>query len=61
MYEVEAVCDRVMFLSRGKVLLEGDPRALTREQGAASLDDLFVQVAHEALHEAGPTPAGAAP
>jgi ABC-2 type transport system ATP-binding protein len=52
MYEVEAVCDRVMFLSRGKVLLDGDPKQLTRDHGAASLDDLFVQVAHEALHDA---------
>ena len=25
MNEVEAVCDRVLFLSRGKVLLEGNP------------------------------------
>ena len=25
MYEVEAVCDRVLFLSRGRILLEGDP------------------------------------
>ena len=63
MYEVEAVCDRVMFLSRGKVLLQGDPRQLTRDHGAASLDDLFVQVAHEALHDAagGPQPMVAAP
>jgi ABC-2 type transport system ATP-binding protein len=52
MYEVEAVCDRVMFLSRGKVLLQGDPKRLPGEHGAASLDDLFVQVAHEALHDA---------
>jgi len=49
MYEVEAVCDRVLFLSRGKILLEGDPKALPHEHGAASLDDLFVAVAHEAL------------
>ena len=59
MYEVQAVCDRVMFLSRGKVLLQGDPKTLTREHGAASLDDLFVQVAHEALYGA-PVAAGAA-
>src|SRR6202011_476391 len=44
MYEVEAVCDRVLFLSRGRILLEGDPKTLTREHGAASLEDLFVQV-----------------
>src|SRR5580700_45338 len=53
MYEVEAVCDRVLFLSRGRILLEGDPKTLPREHGAASLDDLFVAVAHEALHEGG--------
>ena len=33
-------------------LLEGDPKTLPREHGAASLDDLFVQVAHEALARA---------
>jgi ABC-2 type transport system ATP-binding protein len=49
MYEVEAVCDRVLFLSRGKVVLEGDPKTLPQAHGAASLDDLFVAVAHEAL------------
>ncbi len=50
MVEVEAVCDRVLFLSRGKIVLEGDPKTLPHEHGAASLDDLFVNVAHEALH-----------
>ncbi len=49
MYEVEAVCDRVMFMSRGRILLEGDPRTLPREHGSASLDDLFVAVAHHSL------------
>jgi ABC-2 type transport system ATP-binding protein len=49
MYEVEAVCDRVLFLASGKVVLEGDPKTLPHQHGAASLDDLFVQVAHEAL------------
>jgi ABC-2 type transport system ATP-binding protein len=47
MHEVETVCDRVLFLSRGRVLLEGDPRTLPREHGAASLDALFIQLAHE--------------
>ena len=28
MYEVEDVCDRVLFLSHGKILLQGDPRTL---------------------------------
>jgi len=49
MAEVEEVCDRVLFLSRGRVLLEGDPRTLPGERGAASLDDLFVKLAREPL------------
>ena len=28
MYEVEEVCDRVLFMSRGQMLLEGDPKTL---------------------------------
>ena len=51
MYEVEAVCDRVLFLSHGRIVLQGDPKTLPGEHGAASLDDLFVAVAHETLHE----------
>lgn len=49
MYEVAEVCHRVLFLSRGRILLEGAPDALIREHGAANLEDLFVEVAHEAL------------
>ena len=49
MHEVQAVCDRVLFLSRGRVLLEGDPNTLPQEHGAASLEDLFIRVAREPL------------
>ena len=49
MYETEAVCDRVLFLSRGKILLAGSPRALLREHGMATLEDLFIAVAREPL------------
>ena len=51
MYEVQAVCDRVLFLSRGRILLEGDPKTLPEEHGVESLDDLFVAVAQETLHQ----------
>ena len=47
MYEVTEVCDRVLFLSHGKVLLEGEPEKLMADHGAANLEDLFVAVAHE--------------
>ncbi len=49
MYEVEAVCDRVLFLSRGRILLEGDPRTLPGLHGAATLEELFIRVAREPL------------
>lgn len=49
MNEVEEVCDRVLFLSHGKVLLEGDPKTLPREHGKGTLEDLFITVAREPL------------
>ena len=52
MYEVEEVCDRVLFLSHGKILLAGDPRALPAQHGARSLEELFIQLAREPLHTA---------
>ena len=49
MHEVEDVCDRVLFLSHGRILLEGDPKTLPREHGKETLDDLFIAVAREPL------------
>jgi ABC-2 type transport system ATP-binding protein len=49
MYEVEQTCDRVLFLSRGRILLEGDPKALPHAHGAASLEELFIRLAREPL------------
>jgi ABC-2 type transport system ATP-binding protein len=49
MYEVEEVCDRVLFLSHGRVLLEGDPKRLPREHSARNLEELFIRFAREPL------------
>src|SRR5512145_30099 len=49
MYEVADVCDRVLFLSRGKILLEGDPRTLPGAHGKETLEELFIAVAREPL------------
>jgi ABC-2 type transport system ATP-binding protein len=49
MYEVEEVCDRVLFLSRGRILLEGNPRTLPAEHGKKTLEELFITVAREPL------------
>ncbi|MDE2488812.1 MAG: ABC transporter ATP-binding protein [Alphaproteobacteria bacterium] len=53
MYEVEAVCDRILFLSRGRILLQGDPRTLPQAHGARNLEELFVEVAHEGVEDEG--------
>jgi ABC-2 type transport system ATP-binding protein len=49
MYEVQDVCDRVLFLSHGKILLEGDPKQLPGEHGKQTLEELFITVAREPL------------
>jgi ABC-2 type transport system ATP-binding protein len=49
MLEVEQVCDRVLFLSHGRILLEGNPRTLPAEHGKGSLEELFITVAREPL------------
>lgn len=49
MYEVEDICDRVLFLSHGRILLEGDPKTLPAEHGRKTLEDLFIAVAREPL------------
>jgi len=49
MYEVEEVCDRVLFISKGRILLEGDPRKLPAAHGKKTLEELFIALARESL------------
>jgi ABC-2 type transport system ATP-binding protein len=49
MQEIEAVCDQVLFLSHGKILLGGDPKTLPSEYGKKDLEELFITVAREPL------------
>jgi len=49
MYEAADVCNRVLFLSHGRVLLEGNPRTLPRDYGKETLEELFIAVAREPL------------
>jgi ABC-2 type transport system ATP-binding protein len=49
MNEVTEVCDRVLFLSRGRIVLDGDPRVLPGEYGKQTLEELFIAVAREPL------------
>jgi ABC-2 type transport system ATP-binding protein len=47
MHEVEQTCHRALFLSHGRILLDGDPRRLPIEHGQKSLEGLFIAVARE--------------
>ena len=47
MHEVEDTCHRALFLSHGRIVLDGDPRRLPGEHGQQSLEDLFLAVARE--------------
>lgn len=49
MQEVTEMCDRVLFISHGKILLEGDPKTLPQEHGKKDLEELFITVAREPL------------
>src|SRR3989344_5995642 len=49
MQEVTDVCDRVLFVSHGTILLEGNPRELPQQHGKKDLEELFITVAREPL------------
>jgi ABC-2 type transport system ATP-binding protein len=49
MQEIEAVCDQVLFLSHGKILLSGNPKTLPSEHGKRDLEELFISIAREPL------------
>ena len=50
MTEVEEMCDRVLLMAKGRVLLEGTPQELPALHGHASLEDLFIAVARPEEH-----------
>jgi ABC-2 type transport system ATP-binding protein len=49
MREIEDVCDKVLFLSHGRIILSGDPKTLAKEYGKKDLEELFITVAREPL------------
>jgi len=48
MVEVERLCERVVFLSRGRVVADDPPEQVRARYSAADLEDTFLQVAREA-------------
>ena len=47
MREVEILCDRVLFLSRGRAVREGTPAEVLAASHAESLEELFIAIARD--------------
>ena len=45
MREVELVCDRVLFLSRGRIVAQGTPREIIEQADTESLEEVFITIA----------------
>lgn len=45
MREVELVCDRVLFLSKGKVITQGTPSEVIERSKSTSLEEVFISIA----------------
>ena len=47
MREIEIMCDRVLFLSRGRAVTEGTPREVVERARGASLEEVFIAIARD--------------
>ena len=45
MKDIEEVCDRVIFLHKGKVVAEGTPTEIVERSQQSSLEDVFIKIA----------------
>jgi ABC-2 type transport system ATP-binding protein len=45
MQEIEIMCDRLMFLSRGRLVMQGSTQEVLRRARHASLEDVFISLA----------------
>ncbi|HMF08603.1 MAG TPA: ABC transporter ATP-binding protein [Thermoanaerobaculia bacterium] len=47
MREIELLCDRVLFLARGRAVAEGTPREVVERANRGSLEELFIAIARD--------------
>lgn len=47
MREVEDVCDRIVFLSRGRIVAQGTPQEVLARARNASLEEVFIRIARD--------------
>ena len=47
MKDIEEVCDRVIFLHKGKIVCEGTPTDIVTRTSSATLEDVFIKIARD--------------
>lgn len=47
MKDIEEVCDRVIFLHKGKIVCEGTPTDIVARTSSATLEDVFIKIARD--------------
>jgi ABC-2 type transport system ATP-binding protein len=47
MKDIEEVCDRVIFLHKGKIVCEGSPAEIVSRSSGSSLEDVFIKIARD--------------
>lgn len=47
MRDIEEVCDRVIFLHKGRIVCEGTPTQILARSSSASLEDVFIKIARD--------------
>jgi ABC-2 type transport system ATP-binding protein len=45
MQEVEQLCDRVIFLAKGRIVMQGSPAEIIKQSKSRSLEELFIAIA----------------
>jgi ABC-2 type transport system ATP-binding protein len=47
MRDIEEVCDRVIFLHKGKIVCEGTPADIIAQSSSDNLEDVFIKIARD--------------
>jgi ABC-2 type transport system ATP-binding protein len=63
MQEVEQMCDRVIFLAKGSIVMQGSPSEIIKQSETSSLEELFITIArnghlYQAVANQGDEPCG---
>ncbi len=50
MLEVECLCDRIAFIAKGKIIVEGTPSEIKERYGVSNLEEAFIKAVEEYTH-----------